>query len=117
MQQSAVPATVVCGAVCCSTTHILRHAPKKKKKNFLFCAAKSVFATCVVQVQEWDAKDASAYPTAVVDSSTAKRRKVYFGCRDVYDDPQVSGPAARVAAVTGYCSYWLLQLLFTAITG
>ena len=46
-------------------------------------------ATHVVQVQQWEAKDASAYPTAVVESSTAKRRKVYFGCRDIYDDPQV----------------------------
>ena len=70
-----------------------------------------------MQVQEWDAKDASAYPTAVVDSSTAKRRKVYFGCRDIYDDPQVCGPAARVTAVTGYCSYWLMQFLVTAVTG
>ena len=45
----------------------------------------------VLQVEEWEVKNASAYPTTIVDSSTAKRRKVYFGCRDAYNDPQVLG--------------------------
>ncbi|KAL3140387.1 hypothetical protein ABBQ38_004648 [Trebouxia sp. C0009 RCD-2024] len=39
-------------------------------------------------VEEWQTKDASTFPTAIIDSSTAKRRKVYFGCRDAYNDPQ-----------------------------
>ena len=52
---------------------------------------------CVVQVQEWEAKDASTHPTAVIDSSTAKRRKVYFGCRDVYNDPQVCQPSCKAS--------------------
>ena len=45
----------------------------------------------VLQVQEWEVKVASSQPMAIVDSSTAKRRKVYFGCRDAYNDPQVPG--------------------------
>jgi len=42
-----------------------------------------------LQVRHWEVTDAADYITSVVDSPTAKRRKVYFGCRDIHNDPQV----------------------------
>ncbi len=46
-------------------------------------------AVWTLQVQHWEVTDAADYITSVVDSPTAKRRKVYFGCRDIHNDPQV----------------------------
>ena len=43
----------------------------------------------VLQVQHWEVTDAADYITSIVDSPIAKRRKVYFGCRDIHNDPQV----------------------------
>lgn len=43
----------------------------------------------LLQVEDWESRHASAHPNSVVDSTGAKRRKVYFGCRDIHNDPQV----------------------------
>jgi hypothetical protein len=42
-----------------------------------------------LQVQHWEVTDAADNITSIVDSPIAKRRKVYFGCRDIHNDPQV----------------------------
>ncbi|DBA95828.1 TPA: RNA demethylase alkbh5 [Trebouxia sp. C0004] len=50
-------------------------------------------------VQHWEVTDAADYVTSVVDSPTAKRRKVYFGCRDIHNDPQLHWDVEPVPTV------------------
>ena len=60
----------------------------------LCCKASCVCGKAVstLQVQHWEGTDAADYITSVVDSPIAKRRKVYFGCKDTNNDPQVLCP-------------------------
>lgn len=50
-------------------------------------------------VNSWQIKDASIYPNTIVDSSVAKRRKVYFGCRDIHEDPELHWDVEPVPTV------------------